>query len=417
MAQEEVCAISADEFLALSMELEHHHAVFYQLWKMGRPTFTTDVDTAAVAFDEQGEWVEFVFNPKYWRKLNAYQRSFVICHECLHIILNHGIRMRQSRDNEVANYLLDIVVNHSLVRGFGFDRNLLGDLAKNGCWVDTVFPGEDMPDDKSFEYYFNRMPKNLAKLKLVIRTLDDHSGLASSNWDDVIKDLDGVLTKEEKDALKETIEKHVVEAENEKAGTGCGGWTFIDVKPVVKKKKWETVIKEWSRTYDRPELKDIEQWARVNRRFVTLDKKLMLPTEMETEHEIEGKIMVFLFQDTSGSCWHLKDRFFKAARSLDPKRFDVRLFAFDTAVKEVDIAKGKIYGGGGTSFGILERFIQKTMTEEGCKYPESIFVITDGCSSDHVHPQFAARWHWFLSMNYRSCIPKESKIFMLKDFE
>ena len=368
--------LTADEFLQLSMKLEEHHAVFYQLWKMGRPTFTTDIETAAVSFDAQGDWVEFVFNPQYWESLDQYQRLFVICHECVHIILNHGIRTLGSKDSQVANFLLDVIVNHSLVKGFGFDRDLLGDLDKKGCWVDTVFPGEDMPDDKSFEYYFNRMPKDLKKLQQVIGLLDDHSGLSASNWDEVIEKLDGVLTKEEKDALKETIEKHGQDDPSQ-AGTGTGGWTFIDVKPVKKKKKWETVIKEWSRKYDRPEMKDIEQWSRVNRRFVTLDKKLMLPTEMEIEHETEGKIMVFLFQDTSGSCWGLKDRFFKAARSLDPKRFDVRLFCFDTTVKETDLAKGKIYGGGGTSFRILETFIQRTMRDEGCGYPEAVFVITE----------------------------------------
>jgi len=409
--------LSADEFLALSLKLEEYHAVFYQLWKMGRPVFTNEIETAAVSFDSQGDWVEFVFNPKYWNSLNEYQRLFVICHECLHIILNHGIRTLGSQDHEVANYLLDVIVNHALVRGFGFDRALLGDLNKKGCWVDTVFVGEDMPDDKSFEYYFNRMPKNLEKLKLVIRTLDDHAGLGTSNWDEVVGKLDGVLSKEEKDALKDTIEKHYeAEVQESQAGVGTGGWTFIDVKPVKKKKKWETVIKEWSRKYDRPEMKDIEQWARVNRRFVTLDKKLMLPTEMEIEHETEGKIMVFLFQDTSGSCWNLKDRFFKAARSLDPKRFDVRLFCFDTAVKEVELAKGKIYGGGGTSFGILEAFIQKTMLNEGCKYPEAVFLITDGMGNS-VRPEKPERWYWFLSYDCRHYIPKESNVFKLSDYE
>ena len=31
-----------------------------------------------------------LINPKFWDSLNYYNKAFVIAHECLHIILNHG---------------------------------------------------------------------------------------------------------------------------------------------------------------------------------------------------------------------------------------------------------------------------------------------------------------------------------------
>jgi len=407
------------------MELEEHHAVFYQLWTMGKPVFTSSVETAAVCFDHQGQWVEFVFNPDYWKGLDHYQRKFVICHECLHVILNHGLRINSigQFNHDAVNACLDVVVNESLVRGFGFDRKRLGRLTKNGCWVDTVYPNrKDIPADAAFEYYLNQLPK--VKLPLHIAGLlggiDDHTGLAGSVWEDAIDELDKHLTPQEKETLKDFIRRNYQtddegEKERVRRGEGCGGWSFINTGPVKKKKKWESVIKRWSKKYDRAELRDVEQWARLNRRLTSLSSDLMLPSEMETEHDMDGKIQVWFFQDTSGSCWHLKDRFFKAARSLDPKRFDVRMFCFDTKVKEIDITEGKIYGGGGTRFDILETEIQAKRATKG-NYPEAVFVITDGYGTP-VAPEKPERWYWFLSHSHRRCIPQESNVYMLNDFE
>lgn len=406
--------LNPEEFLDLALELEHHHAVFYQLWEMGRPKFTDSIKTAAVAFDEQGKWVEFKFNPKFWKRLTPYQRKFVICHECLHIILNHGVRFIDSHNRDAANVTMDIVVNESLVRSFGFDRAQLGDIDKDGCWADTVFPGQDIGTDGAFEFYYNQLPQHKIKLS----SLDDHSGLGGSDWGEAIEGLNRSLTPEEKQALKDLIDKHFQSDDpDQQGGHGTGGvWTFVNTGEVKRKKKWETVIKRWSRKYDRPELRDIEQWARVNRRFVFLSNDLMLPTEMEQEYEIEGKIQVWFFQDTSGSCWHLKERFFRAAESLSPERFDVRLFCFDTTVKETSLAKKQVYGGGGTYFNIIEDKIQKTIHAEGTGYPEAVFVITDGYGN-RVSPQQPEKWYWFLSSNCKTYIPAQSQVYYLRDFE
>lgn len=409
--------LSSEEFLNICLELEEHHAVFYQLWAMGKPVFDDRISTAAVSFDKQGRWVEFIFNPNFWKSLNTYQRKFVICHECLHVILNHGVRTKSAigkNNQDIINFCLDVVVNESLIRSFGFERDKLDTMDIKICWTDTVFPQhKDMPTDASFEYYFNQIPKEYI---CDITTLDDHSRLGDSEWEEVIEDLNGKLTIEEKSAISGTIQKHYQEESNKNSrGEGCGNWVFINIEPVKKKKKWESVIKRWSRKYDKPEFKDVEQWARLNRRFAFLSSTgLMLPSEMEIDHETEGKIQVWFFQDTSGSCWHLKDRFFKAARSLNPKKFDIRLFSFDTRVKEVDIEKGKIYGGGGTSFDILETKIQQEIING--KYPEAVFIITDGYGNN-VKPEKPERWYVFLTTSCVHYFPKECNFFQLKDYE
>jgi len=121
--------------------------------------------------------------------------------------------------------------------------------------------------------------------------------------------------------------------------------------------------------------------------------------------------------DVSGSCAGLADRFWKAAMSLPEDRFGTKLFCFNTEVFEVDMEKPRLKKGGGTYFSILENYIQDRMKEDTkMEYPDAVFVITDGYG-DVIEPQEPTRWYWFLSRLYQDCIPIESNIFMLEDFE
>jgi len=414
--------LTNQEYFKYSRELDTHHALFYKMWEMGKPFFDTSIQTAAVQFDRDGQQVSYLFNPDFWNSLSDYERIFIICHESLHVILNHGYRTKDTDNMQKANIALDIVVNHTLVRKFGFDRTKIS-MEKELCWVDTIFPNEQIPDNECFEYYYKKI-KDDSKFN----SIDDHSGLSMSaeEWQDVIDSMGDQLTNEEKESLEQMIEKHFEMKDGSKCGDdpgglkagtmpGCG-WKIIKV-PVVVKKKWETVIKKWSRKYDKADLQDVEQWARTNRRFSALSNTgLFLPTDMEIEHEIDGKVDVWFFQDTSGSCYHLAERFFKAASSLNPKRFNIRLFCFDTKVYETTLKSGKLYGFGGTMFNIIENYIQNEVAVNKQKYPTAVFVITDGYGNQ-VKPQYPKNWYWFLSTEYRYCIPNECNVFNLKNFE
>ena len=398
---------------------------------MGKPCFNEEIDTAAVQFDENGDFIWFHFNPQFWKRLQFKDKLFVICHEALHIILNHGIRTIDCGMNRRAtNVALDIVVNHSLVNNFGFNRaNIEG--ADDYCWVDTVFSGRKTmpPDNEMYEYYYNLFDKVYGDFGMGDGEgngpglVDDHDmmGKESGDWKKVIDKLNEGLSDEEKEALKQTINKHFEKPKpqkNQKAGVGTGGqWVFAGLTKVKKKKKWETVIKKWSRKYLIDKEKDDEQWARLNRRMTMLPRDMFLPTDMEVEDDREKtRIKVWFFLDTSGSCWGLKDRFFTAALSLPTERFDVRLFCFDTTVQETTLESRKIYGGGGTSFSILEAEIQKEI-QKGEQYPEAVFVITDGYG-DNIKPEKPNKWYWFITAGgSQSYIDKECNFFSLEDFE
>lgn len=408
------------EVLEISRDLECHHSVFYQLWEMGAPIFTESIETACVSFDKVGEQIGFMFNPKFYAKLTPYERRFVIAHECLHVILNHGVRSRDMRRGymDIANVAMDVVVNHALTDSFGFDRTKLSNW-KDLCWLDTVFKDQkQVMEGQSFEYYFNILKKKAKVIKLPFSLVDDHSGFTADNgWEAVIDKLNGELTEYEKESLKGVIDKHFQETPRSPAGTKPGGqWTFAGVGRVAKKKKWETVIKKWALKFV-SDFRQQEQWARIHRRLTLLPTDLMLPSEMEEEDLVEpSKIEVWFFQDTSGSCAGYRDRFFTAALSLPPWRFDVKMHCFDTQVYETTLESRKLYGFGGTRFDVIETYIQEYMQKHDTKYPEAVFMITDGYGS-FVKPQLPEKWYWFLVGRCAHYIPKESNVYKLDDFE
>jgi len=241
--------------------------------------------------------------------------------------------------------------------------------------------------------------------------------------------FDKLSNTEEGDAAQKAAEK--AEKENAEAkdgngnnpggknrGTIAGRLQYrANVHQKIKtKRKWETVIKKWSRKYKEDE-RDSEQWARTNRRYAALGSHLLLPTEVADEHKSETRIDVWFFQDTSGSCYGFRDRFFAAAKSLPQDRFNIHLYCFDTQVYATSLESGKLYGFGGTSFDILENHIQNQLRQGAIKkYPEAVFVITDGYGNN-VRPERPKNWYWFLSTDCTHCIPNECNIFSLSEYE
>jgi len=473
------------DFYKISRSLEDFHGVFYQMWDMGYPDLTFEIPTAAVRFDRDGNHIDFMFNPVAWQKLDLYTKAFVIGHECLHVMLNHGIRTKNCPLPKLANIALDIVVNHMLVNKFGFNRASL-DLSpfvegvkdeheqqvpyKNDrgddivlCWIDTVFQSSQgsIKRNKAFEYYYAILEENVIfsedgkgmKIKMTYgsgksenvggRVLDDHHFLKDFS-DEEVQDYiaeeinNSRLTEEEKQNFAEKVlnseegkqsqksseeNKEAQKSQNKdgsKGGVTAGTLAArLKYKPnhygIVKKRKWETVIKKWCRRHKKEDAL-IEQWAKKNRRFSEGMTNLMIPADVEYEGKDEQRIDVVFYQDFSGSCFHLKDRFFKAAMSLPKDRFNVILKCFDTECHFVDPKDPDLVGGGGTSFAILERDVQ-IMIKDGTlkRHPDAIFVITDGYG-DLLSPQFPSKWYFFLSENVRYCLPKESQILMLEDF-
>lgn len=415
-----------EEYFQILQELEKHHALFSRFWSIGKLVEDAHMPckTACVVFDQYGDGLLFKVNPEFWASLELKAKVFVLGHECLHVYLEHGRRMQHLGNRQVANIAADVVVNHYLEDAFGFSRNDLKDW-KIACWLETVFPNDPtVLPHKSLEYYFALLMKDAKASKKPggePQTIDDHEQMPQITE----QEMDEILSRISPEEMKEFEEKINGNPEEiakaKQAGSTAGHMIQrIHLLSIVKKRKWETIIKDvLGRFVGKERDVTIEQWAHKSRRMATIDShSMMLPSDMDDVVPVRDRVDVWFFQDTSGSCTHLAERFFKAAASLPDDKFLVRLFCFDTKVRETTIKSGKVYGGGGTCFRVMEEHIQELIkTEPKTKYPSIVFVVTDGYGSN-VTPEHANRWHWFLTEDSsKNQIPTGSKIWELKNFE
>ena len=447
------------DYFDVLRELRKHHSLFAQFWTVGDliEIDSPRMPTAGIAFDKKtGKGIQFLINPNFWALLSDYSKAFVIGHECLHVYFDHGRRSLQL-DRMLANLAQDVVINHYLVDVFGFERDKL-DFGESYCWRDTMFPGrKDIDADRCFEYYYQKlqeqggppesgegegegegqpgegqpgMPQGDAKNQ----TVDVHEFMEQVDEEmleamqEAVEDLMDRITPEEVEEFEDAVEEgnqeeaeKLQEQTSKCAGTMSGNMQKrIRLGRVVKKRKWETIVeKEIGRMVGMTRDMDIELWTRPNRRISAMAGDLMLPAVVHEEVPVRDRIDVWFFQDTSGSCREYAERFFTAAATIPEDRFRVRIFCFDTKVYETTLASGKLYGFGGTAFQPIENAIQKTLRDEkNTKYPQRVFVITDGLGSS-VSPEFPERWHWFITEGYSSTeyVPSKSKHYKLKDYE
>lgn len=389
------------------------HDIIFECVALKYPIYFSDeVDTAGVKFDYLGDPLCFVINKQFFDLCGPEKQSFIIFHEVYHIILEHGTRLS---NDKLSNIAQDIFINHTLCRVHGFKREQV-DPENEYCWVDTVFKNEIPADNLSSEEYYILLTKEsqIGGGSLV----DDHSGYQTGSISAAASDLLGSMIEHNGRAdVLGTLQDIFEENGNtgQMAATTAGNLIKqMSDEKVKKKKKWESVIKKWSLKYLSKKEKQVYQWVHENRRNALMDRDLIIPQIADVEHiDNKKKVDVVFFLDTSGSCANLANRFWAAAKSLPLDTFNLDLCCFDTKVYNVSLEKKQLYGFGGTSFVILERYIRENYPK---KHPDAIFVLTDGYG-DSFTPSKPEVWHWFLTpQNYNGYINKKSIIHKLADF-
>jgi len=446
-----------EDYFKVLHTLRKHHSLFAQFWTVGNliELDHPSVPTAGIAFDKKtGEGLQFIINPNFWARLDDHAKAFVIGHEIMHVYLDHG-RRALGLDPKLANVAQDIVINHQLVDTFGFDRATLT-FAESYCWRDTVFPGRtDVDADRCFEYYYNLLeesglPESMegegepgegepgegkpgegepGNVTGTNQTVDIHDFMDNASQDvldaiqDAVEDLMDRITEGEVDSFEEMIEEgNPEESEKMKQQAGTMGGCMrkrIRLGKIVKKRTWEGVVSDILGRFNGMQRDiDLELWTQPNRRLAGMGNDMILPATVSDIVTVRDKIDVWCFQDTSGSCESYAKRFFQALATIPDDRFRVRVFCFDTKVYETSLASGKLYGFGGTTFQPIENAIQKIVQEEEkTKYPQAVFIVTDGYGSP-VTPEFPDRWHWFMTDGHSShFVPKKSTEYMLSDYE
>lgn len=395
--------LTDQEFESIAFKLEAHHSIFYKLWEMGELLFDENIPTACVKFDKAGNYVSFHFNPDFWEEKTPYERLFIICHECLHVWLNHGIRTINTEQPQTVNTALDIVINHMLVDNFGFNRHKLKDN-KDLCWIDTVFDDTtEIKKDQTFEYYYTKMIEsgNYNEKKLV----DIHDYLKDVDLEKIMNEIGEDLSDEEKNNISKILKKHK-EPKTKKVGESSSDeWGDINVPNKIKiNKAWFDLIKQWANKKYFTDFSS-EQWLKTNRRLAFFEtdsgSELLLPSDDDEYNFDENRVDMWLYLDVSGSCFNLRHDFFCASLTIPKDRIKMRTFCFDTKINEVNLSEHKLIMGGGTSFSIIENHIQTEMKLSKTKKHPVVFVFSDGYG-DNVKPSQPKNWHWFLDNSYES---------------
>lgn len=408
--------------------LQIYGNMYHVFFNLGNVYFTDEIPRAAINFDNINNNFSLLLNESFWKTLTLNQKTFYISHECLHIMLNHIQRYMNMVNNgmgkdtmEIANIAMDLTINESLVKYYNFIKDEV-DPDNSLCWLDTIFPNNtDIQANNNFEYYFELLQQNIeSDITICGSSQGDKPSLADEHnqWidgdklDKLMDEIFDGMTVEELELLNK-IQKCTCTDNGLTAGNAAGKlMKQLEIKKIRKKKKWETIIHKWVKNKIKESEHQNQQWIKLNRRFTTLDRSLILPTDDEFVKLKPEKIDVAFYIDTSPSCRNYTQRFFNAAKSVPLDRFNVRFFGFSTYVQEVDIKTGKLPLGYGTSFSIIETSILK----EFKKYPGAVFIVTDGYGNN-VSPKIPERWYWFLTEPCYTYVHKNSKRFILTNFE
>lgn len=450
-----------EESLEISQLLSGHDLVFKTFWSIGTPLFTRSIKTAAVGFDNSGKELYLILNPEFWDSLDMLNKAFVICHEALHVILNHGKRGNEYKNDKLVNYAQDIVINEMLVSSFGFNKFEISNWDKY-CFVETVFSKEDIINKKihtrgSFHYYMELLLKNKEEPENV-DCVDQHSfqkmqngtgqgqqqddNQSSHNSPDFensqdIQDIQDLMNQakdkaeEAANTLKEEIDPYLSDEEKyslgqkiqqdiEKDPQGAGSTPFgallaINPFPVKKKKKWEEIVKKHLKSMLRSETIEVDSWIARKRNHYCLDPELMIEGVWSAEKLVKEKYNIIFFLDSSGSCYSHAKRFVKMLQSIPEDKFYIQAYAFDTRLYPIDLKKGDVHGGGGTSFSLLDAKIREVTSSK--RHPDAVFVLSDG-DGNYFNPEKPKLWHWILTPRHSTYyIPKESNKHDMSKFE
>jgi predicted metal-dependent peptidase len=415
-------ALDFQEYQKILNSLVNYHAVFYQFWRLVKPCFSEEIDTACVSFNNDGKCVEFLINREFWNSISETKKQFVICHECIHVINSHGKRGKKklAQNIQQANCAMDIVVNESLVKYFGFSKKEI-DPKNEYVWFNSIFKNRpEILRENSFEYYLNKIiEENIEVPQNSQSYVNNHSGLDIP--EDFAQKIINSLSDEEADILKNIAQRSEQNSKNENnsdkiAGSQSGNLIKkLEKKPIKQKSKWETIIKRFERSFGKEETTD-SYWASRDRRMYNIISDICLPSEIEfsIRKTNKDKIKTYFFMDTSGSCQGLAQRFFDAANSINKDKFDVEYYCFDTQVYKVNMKDKKLFGFGGTSFRCISDFVYKNKNEQ-----PFVWVLTDGYG-DHppIPEKQQEKWSWFLTQDgCQRYIPKDCKTYLLENFE
>jgi hypothetical protein len=433
---------------------------------MVEPVFSDSIPTAAVSFNRDGNNFKFEINQDFWESLNFFSQSFLISHEIMHVLLKHGSRGQHyfsnttpsQQNHMLLNVAMDITINEILLRELNFEQDYLN-FPQQGCFVNTVFKPEDIithniPDNESFDFYYELYEKLYNNDDEMPETYDDHSGLPDKSNDegDSGKGAEGESSDEGSDEgtcnLEPGSSDSVIDALLESMGIdgdelddtdnalvfGSGN----DPEPssdIIFINKKEKSLQDYvnlsikSALYLKKKYTKKNTWYGFNRRLhgilSDIDPEISIPSSMEIKKWENDKHRILVYIDSSYSCVEYCHKFIQMIENLPKAKFFCETFTFSDNVQIVEKNKQGNYilsnPWGGTNIkAVCDHSSEKMKTE---KY-DAIFVLTDAIFSKLTLNDMvdAKKWFYFIipyegENYYEESLPLKTTRHLISDID
>jgi predicted metal-dependent peptidase len=323
-----------------------------------------------------------LYNKKFIEDLNDYDTRIVLCHEVLHVALNHLTR-RGNRNEKVWNMACDLIVNTILQMNFNYFSRIFSECITKETLEKNFGIVIEKPHEKFAEEVYDILIKHFnedGNFRGYVDgyVFDKHSDIDSLSEEEK-EELERACGKdfdEIKREIEEEIKKKVIEAENfgKLRGTAPAGLERYFDKLLQPKLNWKTIIRRtisdmipYDFSYKYPSKKSISVGTYLP--STQKDKKL----EVVCVVDLSGSI-------TDEEMKEFLTEIYNIGKSFRNVRISV--ITHDAVPQdEIEVENGcldklvgiKLHGYGGTSHAWLPEFLKE-------KYPNSKLIIcfTDG---------------------------------------
>ncbi|NDC75909.1 hypothetical protein EBZ70_11685 [bacterium] len=363
---------------------------FAELSRYIRKAPTTDIPTAAVAYDPQYDDITLYWNPDFLKPMSDAEVRGLLTHEFYHLVFDH-LTTRRKTPPKMWNVATDLAINSLIADHAGVfpqpaDGRKLTDEEKAAMPIAQLI--SQLPRNHSSEWYYEKLKEKAEEEKKKgnnpdaafgdLDSLDDHS-----TWDD--------LPEEMKELVKGKV-KAIVDRAVKAADAQANGWGNIpaelreqiraSVTPVV---NWRNVLRQFVGNLARGERAN--SIKRINKRFPYIHPGV--------KRGYVAKLLVAI--DQSGSVDDTQLAIFFSELASLTKKVSVTILPFDAAADLKDSfewrkgtkVEAKRVRGGGTDFNAPTRILNDPKNRGRW---DGMLVLTDGECDKPIPSRIKRGW-------------------------
>ena len=344
------------------------------------------------------------FNREFFKDLDVDEIQFVLCHEVLHVALDHFGR-RTHRDPSWWNMANDYVINGMLVRdkiGKMPTKKVLDPNEKdeNGATAQRVGLYDERYLEWTSEAVYDDLEKRKVKKQL---TMDVHiemgdDGASGKGKDQKAKGIPVQIDADELKKLKEEMKNKVLQAAQAAAGKLPASLKRLIDDLVEPKISWRDLLQQNIQSC----ITDDFTWMRPNRKHMysgiflpVLDKDETI--DIAIAIDMSGSISDSMAKDFLSEVYGIMNAYNDFTISIvcfDTQVYNYQVFTKDSAD---DLLSYQCKGGGGTDFMAFWNFWMEEQIE-----PKKAVVFTDGYPFGTWGPENYADTLWIITEGHKT---------------